>query len=83
MNIVTQSQHFNILPTEKARVVADTTAKSYYIRLKASPTKADWVETELVNDSDRFVALSQAITPTELSEISQEAAFVVAYPIEA
>lgn len=83
MNIATQSQHFNFLPTEKARVVADTTAKAYYIRLQAAPTKADWVETELVNDSDRFVAVSQAITPTELAEISQDAAFVVAYPIEA
>lgn len=82
MNIVTMAQLKNVLPNQPANVVADETARSYYIRLTEKPSQLEWISETLTADDQAYVAITRVITPTELAKLAQAPTFITAYPIE-
>ena len=81
MNITSATQHANKIQNQSATIVADQTARSYYVRLAEKPHDSESLAEIVANDQD-FVAITRVISPKELAQLKQAVKVLAVYPIE-
>lgn len=81
MNLTTTKNYATVIPQQAAQIVADETARSYYIRLEETPAQSPWLA-DTLSDETAFVAITQRITATELEQLKQSTKVLAVYPIE-